>query len=116
MRRGLVLVAGGYSGGYLSSAELYDPLANNWLPTSPMTNGRAYHGALLDAQLLAEVYLAMTRGQETLGIEARPIPQAKEINLRRGPLRVQPATDTEVLEHVRYLQELSAQSGETLSW
>jgi len=30
---------------------------------------RSVHGALLDAQLLAEVYLAMTRGQETLIID-----------------------------------------------
>jgi DNA polymerase-3 subunit epsilon len=36
---------------------------------------RAVHGALLDAQLLAEVYLAMTRGQETLTIDmAAPAP------------------------------------------
>ncbi len=27
---------------------------------------RTLHGALLDAELLAEVYLAMTRGQESL--------------------------------------------------
>ena len=27
------------------------------------------HGALLDAEILAEVYLAMTRGQETLSID-----------------------------------------------
>jgi DNA polymerase-3 subunit epsilon len=31
--------------------------------------GRTLHGALLDAQLLAEAYLAMTRGQETLTID-----------------------------------------------
>ena len=30
---------------------------------------RTLHGALLDAELLAEVYLAMTRGQETLTID-----------------------------------------------
>ena len=30
---------------------------------------RTLHGALLDAQLLAEVYLAMTRGQDTLTID-----------------------------------------------
>jgi DNA polymerase-3 subunit epsilon len=30
---------------------------------------RALHGALLDAELLAEVYLAMTRGQNTLGMD-----------------------------------------------
>ena len=37
---------------------------------------RTLHGALLDAQLLAEVYLAMTRGQETLVIDmyAPPLP------------------------------------------
>jgi DNA polymerase-3 subunit epsilon len=33
---------------------------------------RTLHGALLDAQLLAEVYLAMTRGQETLIIDMAP--------------------------------------------
>lgn len=32
-------------------------------------SGRTLHGALLDAELLAEVYLAMTRGQESLMIE-----------------------------------------------
>ena len=30
---------------------------------------RTLHGALLDAELLAEVYLAMTRGQESLTID-----------------------------------------------
>ena len=37
---------------------------------------RTLHGALLDAQLLAEVYLAMTRGQESLTIDmgAGPAP------------------------------------------
>ena len=30
---------------------------------------RIFHGALLDAQLLAEVYVAMTRGQEDLSID-----------------------------------------------
>ena len=36
-------------------------------------NGRrTLHGALLDAQLLAEVWLAMTRGQESLTIDMAP--------------------------------------------
>ena len=35
---------------------------------------RTLHGALLDAQLLAEVYLAMTRGQETLTIDMGSAP------------------------------------------
>jgi len=80
-------------------------------------SGRSYHGALLDAQLLSEVYLAMTRGQETLSIETRHTPrETMDINLRRGPLRVLSATADETQAHVRYLQELSAQSGETVSW
>ena len=33
---------------------------------------RSVHGAMLDAQLLAEVYLTMTRGQETLTIDMAP--------------------------------------------
>ena len=33
---------------------------------------RTLHGALLDAQLLADVWIAMTRGQETLGIDLTP--------------------------------------------
>ena len=34
---------------------------------------RTLHGALLDASLLAEVYLAMTRGQESLAIDLEPV-------------------------------------------
>ena len=44
---------------------------------------RTLHGALLDAELLAEVYLAMTRGQETLTIDLPP-PTAPA---RRGAVR-----------------------------
>jgi DNA polymerase-3 subunit epsilon len=37
---------------------------------------RTLHGALLDARLLAEVYLAMTRGQESLVMELEQSPAA----------------------------------------
>lgn len=41
---------------------------------------RELHGALLDAELLAEVYLAMTRGQESLmiGLDDEPLPGAAD--------------------------------------
>lgn len=39
---------------------------------------RNLHGALLDAQLLCEVYLAMTRGQETLLMDAVPAQQSTQ--------------------------------------
>jgi DNA polymerase III subunit epsilon len=41
---------------------------------------RTLHGALLDAQLLAEVYLAMTRGQETLIIDMH-VPSLIDVSL-----------------------------------
>ena len=44
---------------------------------------RSVHGALLDAQLLAEVYLTMTRGQETLTIDMAP-PPARGARPRTG--------------------------------
>src|SRR5262245_13797777 len=39
-------------------------------------SARTLHGALLDAELLAEVYLAMTRGQETLLMDLGPATSA----------------------------------------
>ncbi|MGA7965845.1 MAG: DNA polymerase III subunit epsilon [Gammaproteobacteria bacterium] len=55
-------------------------------------SGREYHGALLDAQLLAEVYLSMTGGQVTLGLEARSKAEKelerKRTHVRQGPLPV----------------------------
>ncbi|HYC48505.1 MAG TPA: DNA polymerase III subunit epsilon [Burkholderiales bacterium] len=45
---------------------------------------RTFHGALLDAQLLAEVYLAMTRGQESLIVEHETLQISVE------PIRVLP--------------------------
>ena len=44
---------------------------------------RTLHGALLDAQLLAEVWLAMTRGQESLDISAAASPGASVLPRRR---------------------------------
>lgn len=79
-------------------------------------SGREYHGALLDAQLLAEVYLAMTRGQETLGIEMARTRPAKAVALQRVPLRVQPASAAELQAHGEYLQAIAKESGEELTW
>jgi len=40
-------------------------------------SGRTLHGALLDAELLADVYINMTRGQNALGIDDAP--QVEEV-------------------------------------
>src|SRR5438045_6523104 len=69
---------------------------------------RTLHGALLDAQLLAEVYLAMTRGQNALAMETPGSqllrPQMLSGDLR--PLLVRLATADEAAEHEAYLDEL----------
>lgn len=82
-------------------------------------SGRNYHGALLDAQLLAEVYLAMTRGQETLGIDVRPpMPGLGDALARSRParLRVQRADAAELAAHAAYLAALAKAGAGSPSW
>jgi len=70
---------------------------------------RTLHGALLDAQLLAEVYLAMTRGQETLIMEIG-LPEASISDLDFGEavpdLLVISATEEELAMHWRQLDDI----------
>jgi DNA polymerase III subunit epsilon len=80
---------------------------------------RAVHGALLDARLLAEVYLAMTRGQETLTIDiAIPGPAASTPDgaavLPR--LRVLEPTAAELGAHRAYLAEVEREAGGRCIW
>jgi DNA polymerase-3 subunit epsilon len=80
-------------------------------------SGRAFHGALLDAQLLAEVYLAMTRGQETLGIDVATPAQTQAATLvRRGVLKVLRADDVERAAHTAYLAGMAKECGEAPAW
>lgn len=80
-------------------------------------SGRSYHGALLDAQLLAEVYLAMTRGQESLGIESVGGGVGLERRLKQGiSVRVLPSTAEELALHAEYLAALSKESGTAVEW
>lgn len=47
LNNGKVLVTGGYSGTFLSSAEIYDPNTGKWTTTGSMINLRSYHTATL---------------------------------------------------------------------
>ena len=83
---------------------------------------RTLHGALLDAQLLAEVYLAMTRGQETLTIDiSSPAPIAALAGagggaaLRLALVVVVPAAD-EIAAHREYLEALQKESKGRCVW
>lgn len=82
-------------------------------------SGRTLHGALLDAELLAEVYLAMTRGQESLimELEAVPVPGLQaELTAERPPLRVLHASAAELVEHDRVLAEIGKESRGNCIW
>lgn len=82
-------------------------------------SGRTLHGALLDAELLAEVYLAMTRGQESLIIELEVAPvldRQEGLASERPPLRVLRASADELAEHERVLSEIGAESRGACIW
>lgn len=84
-------------------------------------SNRALHGALLDAGLLAEVYIRMTRGQNSLVIddgEASAAQAALEaVDFARLGLRVLQADADETAAHAALLAELDkASGGKTLWW
>jgi DNA polymerase-3 subunit epsilon len=71
---------------------------------------RTLHGALLDAELLAEVYIAMTRGQESLLIElSSPVEQVTETSLAvdLSAIKLLAADDEELSAHQQYVQGLT---------
>jgi DNA polymerase-3 subunit epsilon len=82
-------------------------------------SGRTLHGALLDARLLAEVYLAMTRGQESLMMEIEePAARGAEnvIGTVRRAIRVLPATAAELAAHEAYLENLDKETKVGCVW
>ncbi len=83
-------------------------------------SGRTLHGALLDTELLAEVYLAMTRGQNALMIEPDEAPRimldADGKARERKPLIVRRASEAELLEHERVLAAIDKESKGACIW
>lgn len=81
-------------------------------------SGRQLHGALLDAELLAEVFLAMTRGQESLMMDLEA-PAAEIVSFESGtrpPLRVLHASADELVAHERVLGEIAKESRGKCVW
>lgn len=73
---------------------------------------RTLHGALLDAELLAEVYMALTRGQDSLMIELdgnQPTHVAVAEKVKRK-LKIVMADDDELAAHESYLKALEKAS------
>jgi DNA polymerase-3 subunit epsilon len=81
---------------------------------------RQLHGALLDASLLAEVWLAMTSGQTALQLggagneEMTPVARARSIGAVR--LKVQPASEAERAVHVERLRGIDKRCGRPSIW
>jgi len=83
-------------------------------------SGRTLHGALLDAELLADVYINMTRGQEALLIDAGSShgddPGVPRIDLSVFKLPVLSANEQEMAAHEQVLTELDKASGGKTVW
>jgi DNA polymerase-3 subunit epsilon len=83
-------------------------------------SGRTLHGALLDAELLADVYINMTRGQDALLMESSD-PQTpglvvEQLDLRGIELPVLTANAQELAAHDDVLQQLDKSSGGKTVW
>jgi len=83
-------------------------------------SSRTLHGALLDAELLAEVYICMTRGQGSLVIdegEARDASGAIEhVDLSAFELLVSEPSDEELAAHRELLADIHKSSRGKLLW
>lgn len=83
---------------------------------------RELHGALLDAQILADVYLAMTGGQVSLSLAATTEAQKKDKHSHKQmskvhSLNVISASQEEIAEHEKMLQHIAQNNGkQTTIW
>jgi len=82
-------------------------------------SNRDLHGALLDAELLAEVYLAMTGGQVSLTFEEGNDKQQGDKIIRlsdkRDKSKIVKATEQELSEHQKFMALIEKKSGKDLS-
>ena len=83
-------------------------------------SGRTLHGALLDAELLADVYINMTRGQDALLIDvADDTTQGSSVvrlDLRQFDLPVLSASEQELAAHDDVMKQIDKASGGKTVW
>jgi DNA polymerase-3 subunit epsilon len=83
-------------------------------------SGRQLHGALLDAELLAEVYINMTRGQDALLMDSRSDTSAqaagRRVDFATLALPVLAATEQELQAHAKVLAEIDKASAGNTVW
>lgn len=85
-------------------------------------SGRGYHGALLDAGLLAEVYIRMTRGQDSLVIDAgdeaagTSAHAVAAVDLAAFVLPVLAPSEAEVAAHAALMADVDKACGGKAIW
>ena len=83
-------------------------------------SGRTLHGALLDAELLADVYINLTRGQNSLIMEiSNPVRGGNvlpSVDLSQFDLPLIAANDQEIGEHEKLLADLDKSSKGKTVW
>ena len=83
-------------------------------------SGRTLHGALLDAELLADVYIYMTRGQDALLIEVEDSSDSKKradaIDMQSLKLTVISASEQELTAHEQVLVQIDKASNNQTVW
>jgi DNA polymerase-3 subunit epsilon len=83
---------------------------------------RELHGALKDAEILADVYLMMTGGQSSLVLgydsqdETANVIIIEKISSDRPPLRIISAAEDELAAHALRLQQIQKASGNKCVW
>ena len=83
---------------------------------------RELHGALLDAQILMDVYLAMTREQASLSLDTEETPGGgvsashRRLDKQRPPLKMIMPDPEELQAHERRLDAIERESGGQCLW
>lgn len=83
---------------------------------------RTLHGALLDARILADVYLAMTGGQSALALDdvaaagSMLVAEAAHLVSIDVPLKVVAASNDELAAHEEFMQRVNKASGGKALW
>ena len=87
-------------------------------------SGRELHGALLDAEILADVYLAMTGGQRNLSLAGdgevnatgEQVSAIRRLASASGMTPVLHASERELSAHQEFLQRIAKASSKEINW
>jgi len=84
-------------------------------------SNRELHGALIDAKLLGQVYLLMTGGQvgffgDDQNLNERQINHSLDIDYSERKIMTVELTNEDLEEHQQYLEDLLADSDQSITW